>query len=68
VFCGPACVPLLCCVVLTEYEWREPLAAGLGADEILALVLKADARPQADLRETIRLVRRAWSASAVVPA
>ncbi|MFN7579393.1 MAG: hypothetical protein ACK6D6_02585, partial [Planctomyces sp.] len=58
-------MPLLCCVVLTEYEWREPLAAGLGADEILALVLKADARPQADLRETIRLTTLAGTESVV---
>ena len=31
------------------------LQAGLCADEILALVMQADARPQADRRETIRL-------------
>jgi len=52
-------------VELSEYEWREPLAAGLGADEILALVLKADARPQADLRETIRLTTLAGTESVV---
>lgn len=52
-------------VELSEYEWREPLAAGLGADEILALVLKADARPQPDLRETIRLTTLAGTESVV---
>lgn len=42
-------------VELSEYQWQAPLAAGLGSDEVLALIQKTDAEPKPELRETIRL-------------
>ncbi|MFM8726318.1 MAG: hypothetical protein ACKON9_14475 [Planctomycetaceae bacterium] len=44
-----------CLVELNEYQWKQRLPAGLGPEELLALVLKPDAEPPAELHETIRL-------------